>query len=120
VVQDRGRNVEQDREKVEEPEIAAGGTATKDGIVAQDMANSFIHAPSMAYRCKLEVRNHLNCTRRTLAHADAAALAVVQIDFKTEAWPQLLDRIVGTDTEAVIALEAVAAGHAATGFIQGG
>jgi len=87
VIQDRGRDVEQDREKVEEPEIAAGGAATKDGIVAKDMANSFIHAPSMAYRCKLEVRNHLNCTCRTLAHADATALAVVQIDFKAQTRP---------------------------------
>ena len=73
--------------------------------------------PDEAY---LEVRNHLNCTRRTLAHADSTTLAVVQIDFKAKAWPQLFDRIVGTDTEAVIAFEAVAAGHAAAGFIQGG
>ena len=68
----------------------------------------------------LEVRNHLNCTCRTLAHADSTALAVVQIDFKAKTRPQLLDRIVWANSEAVIALEAVATRHAATGFIQGG
>ena len=71
----------------------------------------------MAYRDELEVRNHLNCTSRALTHADATALAVVQIDFKAQAGTELFDRIIGADTEAVIALEAVAAGHAATGFV---
>ena len=74
----------------------------------------------MAYRDELEVRNHLNCTSRALTHADATALAVVQIDFEAKAGAELFDRIIGADTEAVIALEAVAARHAATGFIEGG
>ena len=71
----------------------------------------------MAYRGELEVRNHLNRTCRALTHADATAFAVVQINFKAKAGAELLDRIVWADTEAVIALEAVAAGHAATGLI---
>ena len=65
----------------------------------------------------LEVRNHLNRTCRALTDADATALAVVQIDFKAQAGTELFDRIVWTDAEAVIALETVAAGHAATGFV---
>ncbi len=69
---------------------------------------------------ELQVRNHLDRTRRTFADADAAAFAVVQVDLEAEAGAELFDGVVGTDSEAVIALEAVAAGHAATGFIEGG
>ena len=71
----------------------------------------------MAYRGELEVRNHLNCTCWALTHADPTALAVIQIDFKAKAGAELLDCVIWADTEAVIAFEAVAAGHAATGFV---
>ena len=71
----------------------------------------------MAYRSELEVRNHLNRTCWALTHADATALAVIQIDFKAKAWAELLNRVIWADTEAVIALKAVAAGHAATSFV---
>ena len=40
-------DIEQDCEKVEEPEIAAGRAVPKDGIIAKDMANRFSHLSIM-------------------------------------------------------------------------
>ena len=67
-----------------------------------------------------EIAHHLYRTSWAFTDADAATFAVVQVDLEAEAGAELFDGVVGADSEAVIALEAVAAGHAATGFVEGG
>src|SRR6185436_14334185 len=60
----------------------------------------------------LPFRDHLDRAGRTLGGAQAAALAVLEVDL--EVGPaELADGVVGADAVAVVALEAVAAGQAA-------
>ena len=59
------------------------------------------------------LRHHLDRAARTLGHADAAALAVVEVELEALARAQLDHRVVGTHAVAVVALEAVAARQAA-------
>ena len=64
------------------------------------------------------LRNHLDRAARALGHADAAALAVVEIELEPLARPQLDHRVVGAHAVAVVALEAVAARQAAARLEQ--
>src|SRR5438105_9528955 len=64
------------------------------------------------------LRHHLDGTAGALRHADAAALAVVVVEFEALAGPELAHRVVGADAVAVVALEAVAARQAAPRFVQ--
>src|SRR5450756_1452400 len=57
-------------------------------------------------------RNHLDGAAGAFLGADAAALAIVQVELETHARPELDHGIVGTYAVAVVALEAVAAGQA--------
>src|ERR1035437_7273693 len=58
-------------------------------------------------------RHHLDGTAGTLGGADAATLAVVVVEREAPARAELDHGIVWTDALAVVALEAVAAAHAA-------
>src|SRR4051812_19876493 len=58
-------------------------------------------------------RDHLDRAAGAFGNADAAALAVVVIEFESLARTELDHRIVGTDAVAVVAFEAVAAREAA-------
>src|ERR1035437_1838211 len=59
-------------------------------------------------------RYHLDGTAWALGGADAATLAVVVVELEAPAGAELDHGIVRTDAIAVVALEAVAAAHAAT------
>ena len=63
-------------------------------------------------------RDHLDGAARALFHAHSAAFTVVVIEAESVSGPELKHRIVRTDTIAVIALEAVAAGQATARFEQ--
>ena len=70
-------------------------------------------------------RHHFNRPARALrladsALADSSTLAVVQVELEALAWAQFDDGIVGADTVAVIALEAIAARQAAARLEQRG
>src|SRR5215470_2043147 len=64
--------------------------------------------------------DHLDGAGRAFGDAVAAALAVVEVDLVALARSQLDDGVVRADAVAVVAFEAVAAGHAAAGLVQGG
>ena len=64
------------------------------------------------------LRHHRNRPARALLFAQPATLAIVQVELEALPWAQLDDGIVGADTVAVIALEAIAAREAAARFEQ--
>ena len=67
--------------------------------------------------CVSEIAHQLDRTCRALVEGKATFLAVFQVHFITPILAEFLDDVAGTLTEAVIALEAVSAGHAAASLI---
>src|SRR5215467_6138672 len=65
-------------------------------------------------------RAHLDGPGRALGRAQAAPLAVVGVDGEPESRAELGDGVVRADRVAVVALEAVAARHAAACLVQRG
>src|SRR5215831_17805804 len=59
------------------------------------------------------LRHHHDCPAGTLRNADSAAFAVIVVEAKPVPGAELDHGIVGADSVAIIALEAVAAGEAA-------
>src|SRR5690606_26937518 len=112
---------------------ASGTTATRrspgsrsriTATAVMRLLDSGVFVQSAVLRPSARLRNHRDGARRALRRADAAALAVVEVDREPLARPQLHDRAVGAHRIAVVALEAVAAGQAAArrrqrrGFVQ--
>src|SRR5450631_3574224 len=62
--------------------------------------------------------HHLDRTAWTFGYADAATLAIVEIEFEPLARSQFDHRVVGAHAVAVVAFEAIAARHAAARFEQ--
>ena len=63
-------------------------------------------------------RDHLDGAAGAFLSADAATLAIIQVELETHAGPELDHGIVGTDAVAIIALETVSAGQAAARLIE--
>src|SRR5205823_13036309 len=63
------------------------------------------------------LRHHLDRAARALRDADAAALAVVVVEFEAAARAELDDGVVGAHAVAVVAFEAVAARQAAARLV---
>ena len=68
--------------------------------------------PPTTARGSNRLGDRLDRAARAFLGADAAALAIIEVELETHARPELDHGIVGTDAVAIVALEAVAAGQA--------
>ena len=93
-------------------------SATSLVLLAVRSSCAAVGLAGCARRLSVCLRNHLDRAARAFGHADAAALAVVEIELEPLARPQLDHRVVGAHAVTVVALEAVAAGQAAARFEQ--
>jgi hypothetical protein len=62
--------------------------------------------------------NHFDRTARTFFSAEFATLAIVVVEYEPFAWPELDDRVVGTDAVAVVAFEAIATRKASARLVE--